>query len=124
MATPLPTGTLEADRASLLALKDLTDYTAVNPAYGAQALITLDETMTRAEEATLRARKALAAARDAEIAATREFHSAILGAKAAVIAQYGSDSPAVQAIGLKKKSEHKRPVRRSTRAAGATTSQA
>jgi hypothetical protein len=120
MATPLPTGTLEADRASLLALKDLTDYTAVNPAYSAKALIALDTAMTRAEEATLRARKTLAAARDAEIAAAREFHGAILGAKAAVIAQYGNDSPAVQAIGLKKKSEHKRPVRRGTRSDGAT----
>ncbi len=37
--------------------------------------------------------------------------------RAAVIAQYGSDSPAVQAIGLKKKSQHKRPVRRGTRPA-------
>jgi hypothetical protein len=120
MTIPLPTGTLEADRASLLAMKDLTDYTAVNPAYTAQALIGLDEAVTRAEETTLRARRALAAARDAEIATAREFHGAILGAKAAVIAQYGNDSAAVQAIGLKKKSEHKRPVRRSTRNAGAT----
>ena len=75
--------------------------------------------MTLAEEAALRARKTLAAARDAEIAATRELHGAVLGAKAAVIAQYGSDSPAVQAIGLKKKSEHKRPGRRNIRSAEA-----
>jgi len=68
--------------------------------------------MAHAEEATLRARKALAAARDTEIIAAREFHSAMLGAKTAVTAQYGSDSPAVQAIGLKKKSERKRPTRR------------
>lgn len=120
MAIPLAPGTLEADRASLLALKDLTDYTAVNPAYSAQALIALDEIVMRADETTLRARKALAAARDAEIAAAREFHNAILGAKSAVIAQYGNDSPAVQAIGLKKKSERKRPVRRSVRNATAT----
>jgi hypothetical protein len=80
---------------------------------GAQTLIGLDEAVTRAEETTLRARRALAPARDAEIAAGREFHDAILGAKAAVIAQYGHESAAVQAIGLKKKSEHKRPVRRS-----------
>ena len=117
MPTPLPTGTLEADRAALLALKDLEDYTAVNEAYSKDALVALEKAVTRAEESALRARKALAAARDAEIAAAREFHNAILGAKAAVIAQYGSDSPAVQAIGLKKKSEHKRPVRRASRSA-------
>jgi hypothetical protein len=118
MTTPLTPGTMEADRASLLALKDLSDYTAVNPLYSTESLIALDQTTARAGEATLRARKALAAARDAEVDAAREFHGAMLGAKSAVIAQYGSDSPAVQAIGLKKKSQHKRPGRRSARGAG------
>src|SRR5262245_59902866 len=120
MSNPLPTGTLEADRASLLARKDRSDYKAVNPVCSAESLTTLEQAVTRAEQATLRARKALAAARDAEIAASREFHDAMLGAKNAVIAQYGSDSPAVQAIGLKKNSERKRPVRRGTRGAGAS----
>ncbi len=112
MATSLPSGTLESDRASLLALKDLQDYNAVNPAYSAESLVALEAALARAAAATLRARKALMAARAAEIAAARDFHAAMLGAKSAVIAQYGSDSPAVQAIGLKKKSERKRPVRR------------
>ncbi|MDZ4720028.1 MAG: hypothetical protein SH847_16375 [Roseiflexaceae bacterium] len=115
MPTPLAPDTLDADRAALLALRDLTDYTAVNPLYATESLISLAQAMDRALQATQRARKALAAARDAEIAATREFHNAIIGAKAAVIAQYGNDSPAVQAIGLKKKSERKRPSRRIAR---------
>jgi hypothetical protein len=112
MPTPLPNGTLDTDRAALLALKDLQDYAPVNAAYSAESLVTLDETLSRAEQATLRAKKALQAARDAEVAAARQFHGAMIIAKSAVIAQYGNDSPAVQAIGLKKKSEHKRPVRR------------
>ena len=121
MANPLPTGTLDADRAALLALKDLEDYTAVNSAYSVQALTALEAAVARAEEATLRARNALAAARDVEVAAAREFHNAMLGAKAAVIAQYGNDSLAVQAIGLKKKSERKRPARRGARSAAAAS---
>jgi hypothetical protein len=36
----------------------------------------------------------------------------MLGVKAQVIAQYGHDSDEVQSLGLKKKSEHKRPTRK------------
>ena len=108
----LPSPALDADRATLLALKDLSDFTPVNPAHSAQSLSALEAALTRAEEAELRAQKALAAARDVTIAAAWEFHNALLGAKAQVIAQYGNDSRAVQAIGLKKRSERKRPARR------------
>jgi hypothetical protein len=109
----LPSAVLDADRDALLALKDLADYTPVNQAYSAPALSTLSEALQQAEEAEVRAQKALAAARDNAAAAAREFHNAMLGAKAQVIAQYGSDSYAVQALGLKKKSERRRPARRS-----------
>ena len=36
----------------------------------------------------------------------------MLGAKAQVIAQYGNDSPAVEALGLKKKSKRRPQQRR------------
>jgi hypothetical protein len=48
------------------------------------------------------------------LAAAQALHAAVLGAKAQVIAQYGDDSAAVQALGLKKKSERKRTSRRRT----------
>ena len=112
MASRLPSAVLEADHAALLALKDLQDYQTFNPASTIDTLTSLEAELVRAQDATLRARKTLAAARDAEIAAGRAFHAGVLAGKAAVIAQYGGDSPAVQAIGLKKKSERKRPVRR------------
>jgi hypothetical protein len=54
------------------------------------------------------------AARDAANAAEWALHNLILGAKDQVIAQYGEDSDQVQAIGLKKKSEHKRPGHHTT----------
>ena len=110
----LPAPVLDADRDALLALKDLSDFKPVNPAHSAESLSALEAALTRAEEAERRAQKALAAARDAATAAGWEFHNTLIGAKSMVIAQYGNDSAAVQAIGLKKRSERKRPVRRRT----------
>jgi hypothetical protein len=40
------------------------------------------------------------------------FHRSMVGAKNQVRAQYGDDSYVVQAIGLTRKSDRKRPVRR------------
>jgi hypothetical protein len=103
---------LQSDHLALLAIRDLADYIPHNPAYSTSSLITLDAALTQAQEEELRLHNALAAARDATIAAAWALHNAILGAKAQVIAQYGADSNAVQAIGLKRKSERKRPARR------------
>ena len=103
---------VEADRATLRALHDLSDYTPINPAYSAAALRELEAAMAEAMLAEERARIALEMMRDKAIEATQTFHDAILGAKAQVIAQYGSNSHAVQAIGLKRKSERRRPTRR------------
>jgi hypothetical protein len=48
----------------------------------------------------------------ADAETSRRFHDAMLGAKAQVVAQYRNDSLAVEAIGLTRKSERRRPVRR------------
>ena len=68
--------------------------------------------MDEARQAEVRAVQALARARDAAEEAEWALHDGILGAKAQVIAQYGPDSNAVQAVGLKRKSERRRTVRR------------
>lgn len=39
-------------------------------------------------------------------------HMIMLGVKEQIIAQYGSDSDEIQALGRKKKSDRKRPARR------------
>ncbi|BAY35256.1 hypothetical protein NIES37_60530 [Tolypothrix tenuis PCC 7101] len=52
------------------------------------------------------------AAADAARLAEWEFHNTILAMKEAVRGQYGSDSDQAQAVGLKKKSDRKRPSRR------------
>ena len=53
-----------------------------------------------------------AALRDETLAAELDLHSDVLGAKTAVKAQYGVNSNELQAVGLKKASERKRPVRK------------
>jgi hypothetical protein len=114
----LPTTTLDTDRNTLLALQDVADYTPRNPAYSVPTLAMLEAALTQAEQAERRARIALDTAREQAIEAAHQFHSATLGAKAEVIAQYGANSAAVQAIGLKRKFERRRPTRRPSSSAG------
>jgi len=109
---------ISADRDALVGLKTLDDYAPSNPEFSTAAIAASEAALREAEEAELRLMKALAAARDARDAAGVELHSRMLGAKAQVLAQYGPDASAVQLLGLKRKSERKRPVRR---AAGITT---
>ena len=52
------------------------------------------------------------AAADAARLGEWEFHNAVLAMKEVVRGQYGSDSDQAQAVGLKKKSESKRPNRK------------
>ena len=103
---------LQADRNALIGVQSLADYAPHNSAYSAAQLAELGQAMEEARRAEVRAVQALAAARDAAQAAEWALHEGILGAKAQVIAQYGPDSNAVQLLGLKRKSERKRPVRR------------
>ena len=103
---------LKDDREALLALRELRDYKPANPTYTAEALAALEEVLTQAQHEELRLQNALAAARDATTAAAWQLHNAMLGAKTQVLAQYGADSDAIQSLGLKKKSERKRPARR------------
>jgi hypothetical protein len=51
------------------------------------------------------------AAADAARLAEWEFHNAVLAMKEVVKGQFGSDSDQAQAVGLKKKSDRKRPTR-------------
>jgi hypothetical protein len=109
---------IQADRNALIGIQSLPDYTPMNSTYSAATLAELGRAMEEARQAEVRAQQALAAARDAAAAAEWALHEGMLGAKAQVVAQYGPDSNAVQLLGLKRKSERRRPVRR---AAVATT---
>jgi hypothetical protein len=100
---------LQEDLDTHTALQTIANYTPVNTAYSKTALAARLSAMKTAQDAHLAAQNALAAARDEANAAEWDFHNAILGAKDQVIAQFGKDSDQIQALGLKKKSERKRP---------------
>lgn len=103
---------LDADREKLLTLQSLEDYAPHNQEYSLTTLQERAMTLTKAEEAEVIAWRAFEVARERAVQAGIAFHEAILGAKAAVVAQYGEDSPAVHAVGRKRKSERSRPARR------------
>jgi hypothetical protein len=81
----------------------------------------MEAEMLEAEEAEERARldyeralRAYTQARSVRAEMTNDFRSLMRGAKTYVLAHYGEDSYAVQAIGWKRKSDRKRPGRRPT----------
>jgi hypothetical protein len=102
---------LKADQAAQVTLAAMTDYKPANAAFSLANIASALTAMQAAQQAEIRAQAALDTARDAAAAAEWRFHEAMLGAKDQVVAQYGVSSDQVQALGLKKKSERKKPAR-------------
>ena len=102
---------LQADRDAFVALQAIKDYSPSNSAYSATKAQAAHDNMIGAQEAEVQASNALAAARDDANQSEWAFHNFMLTVKEQVIAQYGSDSNEVAAVGLKKKSEYKAPQR-------------
>lgn len=104
------------DRTTILAIQGLGDYAPHAPLYSIESLQQAEVSLTQASQAVVRVLAALDDARAAENEAAHNLHNLVLGAKDQVIAQYGPDAPAVQSIGLTRKSNYKRPGRRKPRA--------
>lgn len=96
---------------SLAALKGVEGYDPSNTDYTVAKLDAAKTAMDTARTAETQAEAALKAARDTANAKEWAFHNTVLGAKQQVVAQFGDDSDEAQAIGYKKKSEWKAPVR-------------
>lgn len=110
--TPVPPPTLAADHATVMALQGLSDYQPMNPAYSTAQLMQAQAALTQAEQAEKEAEVALAEARRVRAELCQAYHDLTVGARAQVIAQYGPDAPAIALIGLTRKSDRKRPVKR------------
>ena len=87
-------------------------YAPANSAYSLVNLQTAQTAMNTAQATEVQKQGELDAARDAANTAEWAFHNKVLEAKNQVQAQYGSDSDQLQAIGLKKKSEYKKPTKK------------
>ena len=110
---------IEADRAGFAALQTVTGYAPANAAFALAKVTEAEAAVRSAQAAEAQAEAALASARDAAVAREWEFHNLMIGAKDQVMAQFGRDSNEVQAVGRKKASERKAPVRRAKADAGA-----
>jgi hypothetical protein len=108
---------LQVDLDIYTALQGIAAYAPANTAYAKTAVTAKYTAFKAAQDAELAAQVALATARDGAAAAEWDFHNTMLAVKEQVIAQFGKSSDQVQALGLKKKSEYKAPVRRSKKAA-------
>ena len=109
---------LQADLESFAALQAITNYTPANAAYTLAAITALKQSMEAKQTAETQAAAALASARDTATDGEWEFHKAMLGSRTQVNAQFGENSDQVQSVGLKKKSEYKKPSRKGTNKKG------
>lgn len=105
--------TIAVDRAALMTLQSLPEYTPSSPDLSVERLVALESNLSRTEQAERLARLAWEQARAEAAAATVEFHDSMCRVRALVRAHFGSDSPALKAVGLKQRSERKRPAPRS-----------
>lgn len=103
---------IDADRAALVALRQIKDYAPANPDFSLEMANALEARLRQAEDNVILTTQAKAAAYDARDAARVELHDCLLGIKVAVKAQFGPDSDEVQALGLKKKSDYRISSRR------------
>ncbi|MEO7310115.1 MAG: hypothetical protein ABIX01_06945 [Chitinophagaceae bacterium] len=106
----LTSKTLVNDRATFDALKDVAAYAPANNLYELKNISERYDRMTASQTKETQVAAAHKTATDDSIAAEHDFHGFVLSAKDQVIAQFGADSNEVQALGLKKKSDRKRPA--------------
>jgi hypothetical protein len=82
-----------------------------NPEFSIESMRETEANLSRLEREERILEEQLAALRDQLAAEGHRYHDKLQGGKNEVIAQYGSDSLAVRAIGRKRKSERKPPHR-------------
>lgn len=103
---------IDQDVDSLNGLNTIDSYSTVRPEATLANLQQAYQTMLTQQQQETEKLALYRAASDAARLAEWEFHNAVLAMKEAVRGQYGSDSNQAQAVGLKKKSDRKRPTRK------------
>jgi len=104
---------IAADRDSVAAVQNITDYAPANRDYGTQSLLDAQAEMDAKATAAAQAEADFKTARDEATAAAHRFHNKVVGMRDSVGAQYGKDSNQFQMVGRKKTTEYKKPTRRS-----------
>ncbi len=111
---PVPPDTLAADHETVKALQSMVDYQPTNADYSVPQLLQVQASLTQAELAEKAAEVALQQARNTRAETSHFYHDLVVNSRTQVVAQFGPDSAAVALIGLTRKSQRKRPVKRQT----------
>ncbi len=105
---------LQQDIDALNGLGSIRTYATSRPEATPEALQSAYQALQLRRQAEKECLALYQASVDAARTAEWEFHDAILAMKEVVRGQFGSDSNEARAIGLKKKSDRKRPARTKT----------
>ncbi|MFN6462719.1 MAG: hypothetical protein RMZ41_012850 [Nostoc sp. DedVER02] len=108
----LPSQSISQDINSLHGFQTISTYNTTRADASVAHLQQAYQTMLTQQQAEIEKLALYRGAANAARLAEWEFHNAVLAMKEVVRGQYGSDSDQAQAIGLKKKSERKRPNRK------------
>ncbi|MBD2463645.1 hypothetical protein H6G89_21830 [Oscillatoria sp. FACHB-1407] len=108
---------IDQDIDSLNGLNAVGEYTIARPEGSPANLKATYAAMLEQRQNEVEKLAVYRAAVDAARQAEWEFHNAVLAMKGMVLGQFGPDSDQVQAIGLKKKSNRKRPTRQKAQSA-------
>ncbi|MCV3213619.1 hypothetical protein OGM63_08780 [Plectonema radiosum NIES-515] len=103
---------ISQDIDSLHGLQTITTYDTTRTDASATKLQQAYQAMLISQQVETEKLTLYRAAADAARLAEWEFHNAVLAMKEVVRGQYGTDSDQAQAVGLKKKSDRKRPTRK------------
>lgn len=109
---PLKPSILAADRDSVAALQNITDYAPANPDYSRQSLLDAQAEMDDKMAKMAQAEANFKAARDEAVASSHRYHDKVVGMRDSVGAQYGKNSNQFQSVGRKKPTEYKKRTSR------------
>ncbi|MEH2080087.1 MAG: hypothetical protein V7K89_08740 [Nostoc sp.] len=108
----LPSQLISQDINSFHGLRTISTYNTTRTDASVENLQQAYQAMLAQQQSETEKLTLYRAAVDAARLAEWEFHNAVLAMKEVIRGQYGSDSDQAQAVGLKKKSERKRPNRK------------
>ncbi len=109
----IPTKRISADISAYHGLSTVIGYISARPEATDKSLKSAYEKMIANQKKEIEIAAMLKAATDAARQAEADFHDAVLAMKESIRGQFGPNSDEAQAVGYKKKTEYKRPRRRS-----------
>jgi hypothetical protein len=100
---------LQADIEAYQALLNIADYKPANEKFTLEKITASFVSMRSSETEEVQSAATAEEKKDKAIVDQWTFHNNMLGAKVQTEAQFGDDSPQLQALGLKRKSDYKTP---------------